>query len=76
MPALIRQPTRAPVLYFGPETYMPLASAAAAVVGIALTFWRRLVGFFRRIFAGRGNRSSLPSIDDTEKSPPDGPAHG
>jgi hypothetical protein len=40
------------VLYFGPETYVPLASAAAALTGLILTFWRRLVGFFRRLGAG------------------------
>lgn len=39
------------MLYFGPETYMPLASAAAAVAGLLLTFWRRVVGFARRLFS-------------------------
>ncbi|MEJ2216525.1 MAG: hypothetical protein P8099_07900 [Gemmatimonadota bacterium] len=38
------------MLYFGPETYMPLASAIAAVAGVLLAFWRRLVGGVRRIF--------------------------
>ena len=36
---------------------MPLASAVAAGVGLALTFWRRLVGLARRIFAGRARRA-------------------
>ena len=40
------------MLYFGPETYVPLASAAAALTGLILTFWRRLVGLFRRLGAG------------------------
>lgn len=34
-------------MYFGPETMMPLASAAAAVGGMLLIFWRRLVGWAR-----------------------------
>jgi len=55
------------MLYFGPETYMPLASAAAAVAGILLAFWRRLVGMARRLVhtvhrghssAARGDGSS------------------
>lgn len=37
------------MLYFGPETYMPLASAFAAIAGILLMFWRRMVGGLRRI---------------------------
>ena len=36
------------LLYFGPETTMPLASALAAVVGIGLIFWNRAVGFTRK----------------------------
>lgn len=35
------------MLYFGPETMMPLASAAAAVAGVLLMFWHRVVGFTR-----------------------------
>jgi hypothetical protein len=34
-------------MYVGPETLMPLASALAAVAGVALMFWRRTVGAFR-----------------------------
>ena len=37
------------LLYFGPETYIPLASALAAGIGGLLAFWRRIVGFFRRL---------------------------
>jgi hypothetical protein len=46
------------MLYIGPETLMPLASAIAAVAGVILMFWRRTVAFVRsglskvrRIFA-------------------------
>jgi len=35
------------IMYFGPETMMPLASAAAAVAGALLLFWHKLVGFAR-----------------------------
>lgn len=35
------------ILYFGPETFMPLASAAAAIGGVVLMFWHRLVGFVK-----------------------------
>lgn len=38
------------ILYFGPETYMPLASAAAAIGGVVLIFWHRLVGFVKMAF--------------------------
>ena len=30
-------------MYLGPETIMPLASALAAVTGVLLMFWRRVV---------------------------------
>jgi hypothetical protein len=36
-------------MYVGPETFMPLASALAAIVGILLLFWRRTVALFRAI---------------------------
>lgn len=48
------------MLYFGPETYMPLASAVAGVIGIALTFWHRAVGLVRRVFERRGRRPPPP----------------
>jgi hypothetical protein len=61
------------VLYFGPETYMPLASAVAAVVGVALAFWRRLVGFFRRIFSGRERQLPPAGASSGETSSPKRP---
>jgi len=54
------------LLYFGPETYVPLASVAAGAVGLLLTFWRRMVGFFRRVtsrvfaFSRRSSRQQEP----------------
>ena len=35
------------LLYIGPDVFLPLASALAAITGVALMFWRRLVGWFR-----------------------------
>lgn len=40
------------MLYFGPETIMPLASAAAAIAGALLLFWQRLLAYARRFVAG------------------------
>jgi hypothetical protein len=37
-------------MYVGPETMMPLASAIAAVTGVLLVFWRRVVGYARLAF--------------------------
>ncbi|HEX6134254.1 MAG TPA: hypothetical protein VFZ24_09825 [Longimicrobiales bacterium] len=34
-------------MYIGPEVIMPLASALAAVTGVLLMFWRRVVGTVR-----------------------------
>jgi hypothetical protein len=34
-------------MYLGPETLMPIASALAAVGGVLLLFWRRVVGTVR-----------------------------
>lgn len=34
-------------MYIGPETLMPLASAAAALFGMLLMFWHRVVGWLK-----------------------------
>ncbi|HEY0304810.1 MAG TPA: hypothetical protein VGC44_07545 [Longimicrobiales bacterium] len=39
------------LIYIGPETLMPVASAIAAVAGVIMMFWRRLVAFTRARFA-------------------------
>jgi hypothetical protein len=36
-------------MYLGPETLMPVASALAALAGLVLMFWRRLVGSARAL---------------------------
>lgn len=38
-------------MYIGPETLMPVASAIAAIAGVIMMFWRRLVAFTRARFA-------------------------
>jgi hypothetical protein len=51
-------------MYIGPEVMMPLASALAAITGVLLMFWRRIVVVarstaqvvgrtFSRLFASR-----------------------
>jgi hypothetical protein len=38
------------ILYIGPETILPLASALAAIGGVLLMFWQRFVGLFRKLW--------------------------
>jgi len=42
-------------MYITPDTIMPIASALAAVVGVAVMFWHKTVGLVRGIgsFFGR-----------------------
>jgi hypothetical protein len=35
------------LLYVGPEVLLPLSSALAAVAGLAIMFWQRLLGATR-----------------------------
>ena len=35
------------MLYIGPETMLPLASALAAIGGLLLMFWQRFIGLLR-----------------------------
>ncbi|MGH7561266.1 MAG: hypothetical protein ACRENB_09620 [Gemmatimonadales bacterium] len=37
-------------MYLSPDAAMPLASAAAAIAGIAVMFWHKTVGAFRAMF--------------------------
>jgi len=36
-------------LYVGPDQLLPLASFLAAIIGVLLMVWHRVVGFFRKI---------------------------
>jgi len=39
--------------YIGPETTLPVASSLAAGLGIALLFWRRILGMARALIHSR-----------------------
>lgn len=43
-------------LYIGPDVFLPLASAAAAVTGVLLMFWRNVVGIAGRLFGRSAKR--------------------
>ena len=36
------------LLYGGPDTLMPIASALAAIIGVLLMLWNRVVTYLRR----------------------------
>ena len=38
------------VLYIGPDVFLPITSAIAAVAGFLLMFWHRLVSLFRKLW--------------------------
>jgi hypothetical protein len=38
------------LLYIGPETMLPLASALAAIGGVLLLFWHRFIGLLRKLW--------------------------
>jgi len=38
------------ILYIGPETMLPLASALAAIVGVLLIVWHRVLGLVRKLW--------------------------
>ncbi len=38
------------LLYIGPDVFLPLTSALAAIVGVVLMFWQRLVGWARSLW--------------------------
>jgi hypothetical protein len=38
------------VLYIGPETILPLASALAAIGGVLLMFWQRFIGLVQKLW--------------------------
>lgn len=45
-------------MYVGPETIMPLASALAAVTGVLLIFWRKVVLLVKSVVQLVTKRSS------------------
>jgi hypothetical protein len=50
--------------YVGPDVFLPLTSALAAIAGVLLMFWNRVVGVIRRIF--RGSRQAPPSTPKSD----------
>jgi len=38
------------ILYIGPDVFLPLTSALAAIAGVVLMFWQRFVMLFRRLW--------------------------
>lgn len=38
------------LLYVGPDVLLPLTSALAAIAGVALMFWQRVVGAARSVW--------------------------
>ena len=51
------------LLYIGPEAFLPLTSALAAIAGAVLIFWNRLVGFARKLWqmvTRRPDKNTLP----------------
>lgn len=36
-------------LYIGPDAFMPVLSGLAAIAGVALLFWNRVVAFARKL---------------------------
>jgi hypothetical protein len=49
------------LLYIGPEAFLPLTSAIAAIVGVVLMFWNRVVGLARKIWLMVTGRSDTPA---------------
>ena len=41
-------------MYLGPDTAMPLASAIAAVIGVAVMFWHKTVALFKGLLRSVG----------------------
>ena len=49
------------VLYVGPETILPLTSALAAIVGVLLLVWHRVVGLIRKTWWFCTGKAQSPS---------------
>jgi hypothetical protein len=46
-------------LYIGPDVFLPITSALAAIAGVLLMFWQRVVGIVGRLF-GRTSKPTSP----------------
>lgn len=47
-------------MYIGPDVFLPLTSALAAMAGFLLMFWHRVLGFVMRLM-GKGGPSESDS---------------
>jgi hypothetical protein len=52
--------------YIGPDVFLPVTSALAAIAGFLLMFWHRIVGFVMRMF---GRTPKEPGKPPATKSP-------
>lgn len=48
------------LLYVGPDLILPLTSALAAIAGVLLMFWNRVMGFVRSVWNSMFGRSKEP----------------
>jgi hypothetical protein len=58
------------ILYVGPETLLPLASALAAIVGFVLMVWHRFVALARKGYRRCFKKSESLSDDPAAPQPP------
>ena len=52
-------------LYIGPDVFLPLTSALAAIGGVILMFWQRIVSLVGRLF---GRSKSAPAEPPNARS--------
>jgi len=45
------------LLYIGPDVFLPIASAFAAIAGALLMFWNRVVGLVKKLWLTMSRRS-------------------
>jgi hypothetical protein len=55
------------MLYFGPETVVPVGSAIAGAIGVVLMFGRRTVAMVRGTFARLFHRTPKPPKPDPKE---------
>ena len=56
------------VLYIGPDVFLPITSALAAIAGVLLMFWQRVVGLVGRLF---GRSTKQGPADPPQPTPRD-----
>lgn len=55
------------VLYIGPDVFLPITSALAALAGVLLMFWHRVVGIVGRLLGRTSKpRASEPTRTGTD----------